>query len=100
LDLWLAILENTVECTPLLFNLVPAAIGLLEFGTETLKRVLRIIESYILLVPEMIVQVLFCILLSLVRFYFYTFIDIAFYIVVSSHIQFPSWTHLLDYLGT
>ncbi|PKC09368.1 ARM repeat-containing protein [Rhizophagus irregularis] len=56
LDLWLAILENTVECTPLLFNLVPAAIGLLEFGSETLKRVLRIIESYILLVPEMIVQ--------------------------------------------
>ena len=57
LDLWLAILENTVECTPLLFNLVPTAIGLLEFGSDTLKKVLRIIESYILLVPEMIVQV-------------------------------------------
>jgi hypothetical protein len=59
LDLWLAVLENTVECTPLLFNLTPAAIGLLEFGSETLKKTLRIIESYILLVPEMIVQVIF-----------------------------------------
>ncbi|CAI2186080.1 9163_t:CDS:10, partial [Funneliformis geosporum] len=56
LDLWLAILENTVECTPSLFNLVPMAIGLLEFGSDTLKKVLWIIESYILLVPEMIVQ--------------------------------------------
>ena len=69
LDLWLAVLENTVECTPLLFNLVPAAIGLLEFGSETLKKVLRIIESYILLVPEMIVQV-----------HFFSFITCLFYL--------------------
>ncbi|RIB09431.1 armadillo-type protein [Gigaspora rosea] len=56
LDLWLAILENSVECTPLMFSLVPAVIGLMEYGTENFKKILRILESYIVLVPEMITQ--------------------------------------------
>ncbi|CAG8528258.1 11592_t:CDS:10 [Ambispora leptoticha] len=56
LDLWLAILQNTEQCTPLLFELVPSAIALLEFGSETLKRVLKILESYIILVPQMVIQ--------------------------------------------
>ncbi|KAG9306619.1 hypothetical protein G9A89_004816 [Geosiphon pyriformis] len=56
LDLWQAILQNTVECTPLLFSLVPTAISLLEFGSELLKKVLQVLESYIILVPEMLMQ--------------------------------------------
>ncbi|CAG8655095.1 235_t:CDS:10, partial [Cetraspora pellucida] len=56
LDLWLAVLENSMECTPLMFSLVPAVIGLMEYGTENFKKVLRILESYIVLVPEMITQ--------------------------------------------
>ncbi|CAG8596026.1 7001_t:CDS:10 [Dentiscutata erythropus] len=56
LDLWLAILENSVECTPLMFSLFPAVIGLMEYGSENFKKVLRILESYIVLVPEMITQ--------------------------------------------
>ncbi|RHZ44598.1 hypothetical protein Glove_718g38 [Diversispora epigaea] len=56
LDLWLATLENSVECTPGLFSLVPAVIGLLEFGSENLKKVLKILESSIILVPDMIIQ--------------------------------------------
>ncbi|CAG8490758.1 5104_t:CDS:10 [Diversispora eburnea] len=44
LDLWLATLENSVECTPGLFSLVPAVIGLLECGSENLKKVLKILE--------------------------------------------------------
>ncbi|CAG8494007.1 26063_t:CDS:10, partial [Racocetra persica] len=56
LDLWLAILENSMECTPLMFSLVPAVIGLIEYGTENFKKVLKILESYIVLVPEMIAQ--------------------------------------------
>ncbi|CAG8476007.1 4188_t:CDS:10 [Ambispora gerdemannii] len=56
LDLWLAILQNTEQCTPLLFELVPSAIALLELGSETLKRILKTLESYIILVPEMMIQ--------------------------------------------
>jgi hypothetical protein len=57
LDLWHATLENSVDCTPGLFSLVPAVIGLLEYGSENLKKVLKILESSIILVPDMIIQV-------------------------------------------
>ncbi|CAJ0650514.1 12985_t:CDS:10 [Entrophospora sp. SA101] len=56
LDLWLATLQNVTECTQSLFSLVPLTITLLEFGSETLKKVLRIIESYIVLVPDLSIQ--------------------------------------------
>ncbi|CAG8445796.1 3687_t:CDS:10 [Acaulospora colombiana] len=56
LDLWLAVIENSVECTSGLFSLVPSAISFLEFGTEILKKVLKILESFIILVPDMVIQ--------------------------------------------
>lgn len=68
LDLWLAALENSVECTSGLFSLVPAVIGLLEYGSEILKKILKILESYIILVPDMIIQV--CSSNNILTFYF------------------------------
>lgn len=58
MDLWSATLQNITECTQSLFSLVPLTITLLELGSETLKKVLRIIESYIILVPDLSIQVI------------------------------------------
>lgn len=49
LELWLAIIKNAVECPVVLLEMMPVAIGLLSYGTENIKRVLHIIEGYILL---------------------------------------------------
>jgi hypothetical protein len=43
-------------CTEELFSILPAAIVLLELGSETLKKVLLLLESYVILSPDMVLQ--------------------------------------------
>ncbi|RUS22823.1 armadillo-type protein [Endogone sp. FLAS-F59071] len=57
LDLWLTTLQSATQCSEQLFGLMPVAITLLEYGTENLKRLLKILESYMLLAPEVVIQV-------------------------------------------
>ncbi|KAI8889138.1 ARM repeat-containing protein [Backusella circina FSU 941] len=49
LDLWWTILQTTPTATPRLMELYPKAIELLDYDTENLHKVLKIIESYLLL---------------------------------------------------
>ncbi|KAI8924466.1 armadillo-type protein [Entophlyctis helioformis] len=49
LELWLVTLQNATSSTADLIALVPFAIAHLDYGTESLKRVLHILESYVLL---------------------------------------------------
>ncbi|KAI7867162.1 armadillo-type protein [Spinellus fusiger] len=56
LDLWWTLLQTTPFCSPQLMALLPVAIGLLDFDTENMRKVLKIIESYILVSPEASLQ--------------------------------------------
>eukprot|EP00842_Homolaphlyctis_polyrhiza_P000158 jgi/Hompol1/1142/HPOL_001071-RA len=56
LELWLITLQNAVACSPALLSLVPFATHLLDYGSESLKRVLHIIEAYVLLDPLQTLQ--------------------------------------------
>lgn len=56
LDLWLATVQNSNGVSIDLVNLLPAAIQLLELGTENLKKVLHILECNILLAPSEILN--------------------------------------------
>ena len=49
IELWLAVVKNASVVSPELLNLVPRAIPLLDDQTHTLKRILAIIEGYVLL---------------------------------------------------
>jgi len=55
LELWQAIIQNATECTPNLLNLFPSLLGLFDYGS-TLLTVLKIVESYIILAPQIIFQ--------------------------------------------
>ncbi|KUJ24549.1 ARM repeat-containing protein [Mollisia scopiformis] len=53
LDLWCTILAQTpAPATPEIISLAESAFPLLEIGSDTLRSVLAIVESYILLAPE------------------------------------------------
>ncbi|OLL24970.1 Importin-11, partial [Neolecta irregularis DAH-3] len=52
LELWQATITNLSAMTPDLFSLVSAAIHGLQYGSDTLKKYLDIVESYFMLVPE------------------------------------------------
>ncbi|RUS25970.1 armadillo-type protein, partial [Jimgerdemannia flammicorona] len=57
LDLWWTAVQSATHCSEPLYALVPAAVALLEYGTENLRRLLKILESYVLLAPVMVMQV-------------------------------------------
>ncbi|KAI8980480.1 armadillo-type protein [Pilobolus umbonatus] len=52
LDLWWTILQTTPSITDSLMSLYPVAIELLDYDTENLRKILKIIESYLLLDPQ------------------------------------------------
>ncbi|CZR55420.1 related to nuclear transport factor [Phialocephala subalpina] len=53
LDLWVTILAQTpAPATPEILSLAESAFPLLEIGSDNLRSVLNIVESYILLAPE------------------------------------------------
>ncbi|RUP42843.1 armadillo-type protein [Jimgerdemannia flammicorona] len=56
LDLWWTAVQSATHCSEPLYALVPAAVALLEYGTENLRRLLKILESYVLLAPVMVMQ--------------------------------------------
>ncbi|KAI8899690.1 armadillo-type protein [Globomyces pollinis-pini] len=57
LELWLVTMQNCPpEYAARLFDLFPIGISLLEFGTDSMKRVLHILEAYIVLSPSMSLQ--------------------------------------------
>lgn len=51
LDLWLATMQNAPSCSSDLLNFIPSAIAFLEIGNENLKKILHILEAYIVLAP-------------------------------------------------
>ncbi|CAO3687345.1 unnamed protein product [Umbelopsis vinacea] len=56
LDLWWVTVQSATECTPQLLQMFPVAIEYLEYGTETLRKILKIIESYSVLAPELVLS--------------------------------------------
>ncbi|KAJ3261121.1 Importin-11 [Boothiomyces macroporosus] len=56
LELWLATMQNCPRAHQGLLNLVPIAISLLDLGTETLKKIIHILEAYIVVCPQEIFQ--------------------------------------------
>ncbi|CAO3588011.1 unnamed protein product [Absidia cylindrospora] len=56
LDLWWTLLQGATDSTPELLALLPVAVDLLDYDTENVRKLLWIIESYILLDPHSSVQ--------------------------------------------
>ncbi|KAI8142979.1 armadillo-type protein [Fennellomyces sp. T-0311] len=56
LDLWWTLLQTAPNSTSQLLSMLPAAIGLLEYDTEGLRKTLKIIESYVLLDGQITLQ--------------------------------------------
>ncbi|ORY05326.1 ARM repeat-containing protein [Basidiobolus meristosporus CBS 931.73] len=56
LDLWHIAVQNSTQCSQELYSIFPNAVNLLEYGSESLRKVLKIVESYLLLAPDMILQ--------------------------------------------
>lgn len=56
LDLWWSILQSAPSSSAELMSLLPCALELLDFDTENLRKVLKIIDSYILLDPQSTLQ--------------------------------------------
>ncbi|KAI9481257.1 MAG: armadillo-type protein [Benjaminiella poitrasii] len=56
LDLWWTLLQTTPHSSSDIMSLLPAGLELLDYDTENLRKVLKIIESYILLDPETTLQ--------------------------------------------
>ncbi|CAO3633200.1 unnamed protein product [Mucor fragilis] len=56
LDLWWTILQSTPTTSPDLMSLLPAALDLLDYDTENLRKILLIIDSYIMLDPQATLQ--------------------------------------------
>ncbi|KAH6564693.1 hypothetical protein BASA62_007741 [Batrachochytrium salamandrivorans] len=54
--LWLVTLQNSTICPPQLLELVPYATHLMQHGGDGLKRILHIIEAYIVLDPLSVLQ--------------------------------------------
>jgi len=57
LELWEALLHYTTTSTPDLLALIPRSIECLSLGSEHLKVVLKVINSYLYLEPEMMLRV-------------------------------------------
>lgn len=51
LDLWWAVLQCTPTPSPEILSLLPTALDLLDYDTENLRKLLKIIDSYIILDP-------------------------------------------------
>lgn len=56
MDLWWTILQSTPASSPDLMSLLPAALDLLDHDTENLRKVLLILDSYIMLDPQATLQ--------------------------------------------
>lgn len=56
LDLWLSTIQNCPTITPDLIQFIPFAIQQMEYGNESLKKVLHIIEAYVVLAPLVTLQ--------------------------------------------
>lgn len=56
LDLWLTVLHNAAKPYPALVTLLPRIPPLLESGTENLRNVVYIIQAYVLLCPEKVME--------------------------------------------
>ena len=56
LDLWWSMVQSTPSSSAELMSLLPCALELLEYDTENLRKVLKIIDSYILLDPSSTLQ--------------------------------------------
>ncbi|KAJ3048473.1 hypothetical protein HK102_012682 [Quaeritorhiza haematococci] len=56
LDLWLATIQNTLECGPGLLGIFGLAVPLLEYGTENLRKVLKLVEGYVVVAPLAVLQ--------------------------------------------
>ncbi|KAI7866309.1 armadillo-type protein [Mucor mucedo] len=56
LDLWWSLLQSTPSSSAELMSLLPVALELLDYDTENLRKVLKIIDSYILLDPQSTLQ--------------------------------------------
>lgn len=54
--MWWVTVQSATECTPRLLQMFPIAIEYLEYGTETLRKVLKIIESYAILAPDLVLS--------------------------------------------
>ena len=50
-------LQTAPQSSPELFSMLPSAIGLLEYDIEGLRKILKIIESYLLLDGQTTLQV-------------------------------------------
>ncbi|CEI99141.1 hypothetical protein RMCBS344292_13233 [Rhizopus microsporus] len=49
LDLWWTMLQCTLQSSPEIMSLLPSCLELLDYDTENLRKVLKIIDSYIML---------------------------------------------------
>lgn len=56
MDLWWSLLQSTPSSSAELMSLLPVALELLDYDTENLRKVLKIIDSYILLDPQSTLQ--------------------------------------------
>ncbi|KAJ3045833.1 Importin-11 [Rhizophlyctis rosea] len=56
IELWLAMVRNASECTPQLLSLLPHMTQLLQFDSESLRQILKIVEGYALLGPAVVLQ--------------------------------------------
>ncbi|KAJ3380752.1 Importin-11 [Lobulomyces angularis] len=57
IELWLSVVQNSPQPTEVLFALLPFGIKLMEYGTDSLKAILKIVEAYILLNPLSVLQI-------------------------------------------
>ncbi|KAI8911068.1 armadillo-type protein [Gorgonomyces haynaldii] len=55
LELWLSVVQNA-PANEQIISLLPIAVNLLEYGTESLKRILRIIEAYCVINPQLLLH--------------------------------------------
>ncbi|KAJ3279966.1 Importin-11 [Borealophlyctis nickersoniae] len=56
IDLWLSLVRNTTDASRDLLSLFPHATALLEYGSESLKKVLKLVEGYIILAPHAVLR--------------------------------------------
>ncbi|KAI9205762.1 armadillo-type protein [Polychytrium aggregatum] len=56
IDLWLVTMQNCVQSSDELASLFPSALALLEYGGESTKKILKIIEAYVLLDTVRVLQ--------------------------------------------
>ncbi|RKO91573.1 armadillo-type protein [Blyttiomyces helicus] len=56
LDLWLSVMHAATECTPALLQLFTFIPKLFETETDTLRIALKLVEAYVLLAPQIIME--------------------------------------------